>query len=259
MDTNPRFSQQQIYGPVTSRRLGQSLGINLMPAQVKICSFNCVYCECGLNDNRVGKTPKQDDIRLALKKTLESLKAENKTIDTITFSGNGEPTLHPDFESIIYATIALRNNYFPEAKIAVLSNATLINKPDVIRALKKVDLNIQKLDSAVEHTMRTIDQPTRASFTVKWVIKQLQAFEGNVIIQTLFVKGVHEGVAFDNTTEAEISAWISALKEIKPKQVMIYTLDRPTPITTIEKIATETLQAIAERVRKNGLEIVIAE
>jgi len=257
METNPRFSRQIIYGPVKSRRLGESLGINLMPANVKICSFDCVYCECGLNDNRIGQMPKQDDIRLELKKALETLKTENKSLDAISFSGNGEPTLHPDFESIIDSTLALRNKYFPQAKVSVLSNASVIDKPDIIRALKKVDNNILKLDSAIEATMRAIDQPNRASFTVKWLLKHLMKFEGNLIIQTIFIRGNYNGKHFDNTTEEEISAWIEALREIKPKQVMIYAIDRPAPVADLEKVSLEELNTIAARVKKAGFEVMV--
>jgi wyosine [tRNA(Phe)-imidazoG37] synthetase (radical SAM superfamily) len=259
MEVNsPRFSRQNIYGPVQSRRLGNSLGINLMPTHMKVCSFDCVYCECGFNDNRVAQMPKQDEIRLELKKALEELKEDNVALDVITFSGNGEPTLHPDFESIIDFTLALRNQYFPQAKVAVLSNATVIDKNDIFRALKKVDNNILKLDSAIEATMRIIDQPTRESFTVKWLLKQLERFEGNVIIQTLFTRGKYNEKVFDNTTDEEISAWLLALARIKPKQVMIYTLDRPAPIDSIERISLEELNAIAEKVKKAGFEVVVA-
>lgn len=258
MELNPRYSRQNVYGPVKSRRLGDSLGINLMPTSMKICSFDCVYCECGLNDNRIAQMPKQDTIRLELKKALETLKAENEPLDVITFSGNGEPTLHPDFESIVDFTLALRNQYFPQAKVSVLSNATVIDKNDIFRALKKVDYNILKLDSAIEATMRAIDQPTRASFTVKWLLKQLAKFEGNVIIQTMFVRGDYKEQHFDNTTKEEISAWIKALRVINPKLVMIYTIDRPAPIENIEKISLAELNAIADKVKDAGFEVIVA-
>lgn len=257
METNPRSSRQIIYGPVKSRRLGNSLGINLMPGNAKICSFDCVYCECGLNDNRIGQMPKHEDVKQALKKALALLKIENKPLDAITFSGNGEPTLHPDFESIIDDALSLRNQYFPKAKVTVLSNATVIDKPDVFRALNKVDNNILKLDSAIEDTMRAIDQPSRASFTVKWLLKHLNAFNGNLIIQTIFISGEYNGYQFDNTTEEEIAAWIEALREIKPKAVMIYALDRPAPVEKLNKIPLSKLKEIAERVTAEGFEVIV--
>ena len=258
METNPRFARQIIYGPVKSRRLGNSLGINLMPGSAKVCSFDCIYCECGLNDNKIGQMPKQDDIKLALKKALEVLKEEKKPLDSITFSGNGEPTLHPDFEAIINSAIALRNQNFPQAKISVLSNSTLIDKPDIFRALSKVDNNILKLDSAIEDTMRIIDQPNRASFTVKWMLKHLKEFEGNLIIQTIFISGEYKGKHFDNTTEEEITALISAYKEIKPKSIMIYALDRPAPVEKLDKIPLSKLKEIAERLEAEGFEVIVS-
>lgn len=260
MDSNSRSSLQQIYGPIQSRRLGESLGINLMPATVKICSFDCVYCECGLNDYRIGQMPKQEDIRSELKKKLETLLLENKNIDGITFSGNGEPTMHPDFESIVNAVCELRNTYFPQAKVNVLTNASAIDKLDVYRALCKVDNAILKFDSAIESTMRIIDRPTRTSLSVKWLLKHLEEkYQEKIIIQTMFVRGKYNELLFDNTTDEEITAWIAALKKIKPKQVMIYSLDRKAPIEDIESISANELQTIAAKVKAAGFDVMVAE
>lgn len=258
METNSRFNRQIIYGPVNSRRLGNSLGVNLLPGNAKVCSFNCIYCECGLNDNRIGQLPKQEDIKVALKKALSLLKEEKKTIDSITFSGNGEPTLHPDFEAIIDSTLAIRDQFFPQAKISVLSNSTVIDKPDIVRALCKVDNNILKLDSALDDTIRIIDQPKRLPFTTKWLLKHFKEFDGNLTIQTIFISGEHNGEYFDNTTDEEVAALIRAYKEIRPKAVMIYALDRPAPVSKLKKIDAAKLNEIADKIKAEGFEVVVS-
>lgn len=246
-----------IFGPVKSRRLGISLGVNLLPVDAKICSFECIYCECGNVSKKNIRIPTREEVCNEMEKTLSEMREKEEKLDVITFAGNGEPTLHKDFEAIIDDTIALRNKYFPETKISVLSNSTEITKDSVFRALNKIDNNILKLDSAIQSTVETLDQPN-SNFTVEKLIENLKRFNGNLIIQTLFVRGEHNGKQIDNTSPNEIEAWLKALQEIKPKQVMIYSLARPTPAQNIHKVPLEELNTIAEKARNLGFEVSVS-
>jgi wyosine [tRNA(Phe)-imidazoG37] synthetase (radical SAM superfamily) len=249
-----------IFGPVKSRRLGVSLGINLLPTNVKVCSFDCIYCECGRNPVKYEEKavlPSRIEVQQKLKEKLEEMFAENLLPDVITFAGNGEPTLHPDFAGIIDDTIELRDQLSPNARIAVLSNATMIQKKAVFQALLKVEDNIQKLDSAFEETIKLLDCPNK-NFSLQKTVEQLAKFQGKVIIQTLFVRGSYKGQTVDNTTEKEISAWIELLEKIKPSQVMIYTIARDTPIDTLEKVSAEDLNAIATQVKNAGFLVQVS-
>jgi len=251
---------QIIFGPVKSRRLGISLGVNLLPTDSKVCSFDCIYCECGWTPRKREKKavlPTRLQVRQQMEEKLTEMALSNELPDVITFAGNGEPTLHPEFEGIIDDTIELRNLLSPGAKIAVLSNATMLHKASVIRALLKVEDNIQKLDSAFEETIRRIDCPT-SNFKLKDVIENLKSFNGKVIIQTLFLHGTFKGEIIDNTSEEELSGWLKLIAEIKPSQVMIYTIDRDTPATGLEKVTLEELQQIADRVTKMGFEVQVS-
>jgi len=249
-----------IFGPVKSRRLGVSLGVNLLPTDVKVCSFDCIYCECGRNPKKYEKKavlPSRLEVRQKLDEKLEEMNSEKLLPDVITFAGNGEPTLHPDFAGIIDDTIELRNLLAPNARIAVLSNATMIHKKTVFQALLKIEDNIQKLDSAFEETVKLLDCPNK-NFSLQKTIGQLTTFNGKVIIQTLFVRGSYKGETVDNTTEKEISAWIELLKIIKPSQVMIYTIARDTPIDTLQKITLHQLNSIAEQVKSAGFDVQVS-
>ena len=251
---------QLIFGPINSRRLGLSLGVNLLPTDAKICSFDCVYCECGFNTTmQESPIPSRKDVYNALETKLQEMLAANETPDVITFAGNGEPTLHAEFEAIIDDTIELRNKYCPTAKVSVLSNSTRVHKPHIFSALKKVDNNILKFDTAVDRTLQLMDRPTGKHINVAWFIEHLKKFEGQLIIQTMFLRGEYKGEKFDNTTDAEVTAWLKALQEIRPQQVMIYTIDRETPVQQLQKISQEELKMIAERVRKMGFEVSVAE
>lgn len=248
-----------IFGPVKSRRLGVSLGVNLLPTIGKVCTFDCIYCECGYNAERKGgKLPRKEEVIEALSERLKGMSEREEALDVITFAGNGEPTVHPDFAEIIDATIALRNRYFPSAKVSVLSNSTQIFKPTVFEALKRVDNNILKLDSAFQETVALIDVPNQPGFNVDNVIENLRAFEGNVIIQTMFLRGNHNEKVVDNTTDREVEAWLEALTRIAPKSVMVYSLDRPTPEQQLEKVSKEELEKIADRARALGFEVSVA-
>lgn len=249
-----------IYGPVHSRRLGVSLGVNLLPLNGKLCSFNCIYCECGWNeDNRVDKAKfnSREDVRDTLDATLREMVVNGELPDVITFAGNGEPTLHPDFEDIISDTIALRDKFAPTAKISVLSNATQLHRESVCRALQRVDNNILKLDSAIEATAKAIDLPC-GTYSIERVIEQMQQFKGQMTLQTMFLRGCHNGTNIDNTTEAEVEAWLNAVKKISPRDVMVYSIDRATPCDNLEKVSREELERIAERVRILGFACSVA-
>ena len=243
-----------IFGPVHSRRLGVSLGINLLPADGKFCTFDCIYCECGFNaDFRPHqKLPTREKVRHALEARLLDMLQNGPKPDVLTFAGNGEPTAHPQFAGIMEDTLALRDKYFPEAKVSVLSNSTFIHKPEVFDALNKVDNNILKLDTIDAIYINKVDRPT-GHYDVKQVIERMKAFKGNLIVQTLFMKGMFEGESVDNTTDNYVLPWLEVVKEIAPRQVMIYTIDRETPAPDLLKATHEELDRIGELVREAGI------
>lgn len=249
-----------VFGPIQSRRLGVSLGMNLLPADGKLCSFNCIYCECGLNEERRTHTrmPVRSEVKVALEQKLEAMKAEGIAPDVITFAGNGEPTMHPEFGGIIADTIITRDRLFPQTKIAVLSNSTMLHKEEVFQALNQIEDNILKLDSVLDHRIHQLNAPNSSTFTFNSLLKQLCRFNGNLIIQTMFLQGELNGENVDNTTEEEINGWLEALKQIRPKQVMIYTIDRETPVKALKKVSKEALETIANRVRQAGLSVTVS-
>lgn len=249
-----------IFGPVRSRRLGLSLGVNLLPMHAKLCSFDCIYCECGWNNERRGEMRfnTREEVRSRLEEVLKKMVGEQTPPDVITFAGNGEPTLHPDFEQIIDDTIALRDALCPSAKISVLSNATQLHREEVCRALRRIDNNILKLDSAFDHTAQRINKPRSAAYTVAKTVEQLKQFSGQMILQTMFLRGEYNGERIDNTTSEEVEAWLRLVAEIQPRQVMIYSLDRDTPCQTLEKVSKEDLQQIADQVVALGIECSVA-
>ena len=244
-----------VFGPVYSRRLGVSLGINLLPNNSKYCNFNCIYCECGWTEIKKGEKiilPNREELTTRLTNKLKDLKGTVNEPDTITFAGNGEPTIHPDFPGIIDDTIAIRDKYAPKAKISVLSNASMLHKPKVVKALKKIELNIQKLDSGIENTFNLINQ-TAKGLSFEKIVNGLLAFEGKLIIQTLFLRGEYNGNHIDNTTPEEIEAWLKIVKKVQPEYVMIYPIDRGTPAKNLQKIPEEQLNEIAAQVEKAGI------
>jgi len=251
-----------IFGPVKSRRLGVSLGINLLPTKRKICNFNCIYCECGWTgntDGEISRLPGRKDVFKALEKKLSAM-VEKKTIpDVITFAGNGEPTLHPEFPGIIDDSITLRDTYVPSAKIAVLSNATTINDPLINNALLKVDKNILKLDSAFDSTVSIHNQPGK-EMNVEELIGNLASFNGKLIIQTLFLRGTYNGRIIDNTTPEEIAGWLKAIEKIRPSEVMIYTISRDTPEGgKLDKVPGKELRNLARLVEKLGIKTQVSD
>lgn len=244
-----------IFGPIHSRRLGISLGINLLPADGKFCTFDCIYCECGYNkDHRPKmKLPTREEVSEALEHRLASMKAEGVAPDVLTFAGNGEPTAHPHFPEIIDDTLALRDKYFPNAKVSVLSNSTFIHKPAVFDALNKIDNNILKLDTVDIDYIRKVDRPT-GGYDVSSIIEGMKAFKGNLIIQTMFLKGTtDEGEDVDNTSDKYVLPWLEAVKEIAPRQVMIYTIDRETPDLSLKKASHEELDRIVGLLKEAGI------
>lgn len=250
-----------IFGPIHSRRLGVSLGINLTPDDGKICSFDCLYCEAGFNAQGPGTTgfPTRERVARLLESRLKNMKAAGEPLDVITFSGNGEPTLHPQFKGVIEDTLRIRDMYYPEAKVSVLSNSTRLENASVDEALRMVDNNILKLDSAITPTMRAIDRPTQPAFTSERAIDDIARFKGQCIVQTMFLRGEHDGVSIDNTTPREVDALIEAYRKISPKEVMIYSIDRKTPAENLEKVSREELLEIAGRITsETGIPVQVA-
>ena len=246
-----------VYGPIRSRRLGVSLGMNLMPTTAKLCTFDCVYCECGWNQPVSHPVlPTREQVREALTSRLIALSSNQ--LDVITFSGNGEPTLHPEFLGIIEDTCALRDRYCPKAKISVLSNSTQLGRADVVKALRMCDNRILKLDSAIDKTMRLIDKPVNENLTVEQVAEWLSLFEGDFTLQTCFLRGEYEGQVIDNTTPEELSAWYTMIERLRPKQVMIYVIDRATPLQTLSKVPAAEMEAIAAPLREKGIDVIVS-
>ena len=239
-----------VFGPIHSRRLGISLGINLLPADGKVCTFDCIYCECGFNgDHRPTlPLPTREEVAAKLEEKLQQMKSDGQLPDVLTFAGNGEPTCHPHFPEIIDDTIRLRNLYCPEAKVSVLSNSTMIHRQQVHDALMRVDNNILKLDTVDPDFIRQVDRPTGA-YNVSQIIEHMKAFNGHVIIQTMFLRGN----SIDNTTEEYVAPWLEAVRAIAPQQVMIYTIDRETPTHGLFKAPREQLDAIRDRVIAAGI------
>ena len=248
-----------IFGPVHSRRLGVSLGINLMPGDGKICTFDCVYCECGFNKDFRPRQPRptREEVRQALEARLQDMQQNGPAPDVLTFAGNGEPTAHPHFPEIINDTLALRNRYFPQAKVSVLSNSTFIHKPAVFDALNRIDNNILKLDTVDEEYIRALDRPA-GRYSVSEIIEGMKAFKGRCIIQTMFLKGSYQGRDLDNTSDKYVLPWLEKVREIAPRQVMIYTIDRETPDHDLAKATHGELDRIAALVREAGIEVSVS-
>jgi wyosine [tRNA(Phe)-imidazoG37] synthetase (radical SAM superfamily) len=244
-----------VFGPVKSRRFGVSLGINLLPLHGKLCSFNCIYCECGLNENYKKEKQKlfsADEIARSLRSRFVALKSGGLNPDNITFAGNGEPTLHPEFEAIIENTISLRDEFFPKAKVTVLSNATRLDRENVKKALLRIDNNVLKLDAGTNITFQAINRPTN-TITLGKVVDGLKSFGGNLTIQTMLIRGEVDGKRVDNTTEEELALWLGYIAEISPKLVMLYPIDRQTPYSTLEKVPEVEFQSLAARIEALGI------
>jgi len=248
-----------IFGPVNSRRLGVSLGINLVPVNRKVCTFNCIYCECGwTNKNHLSSDgfPSRELIAGGLEQKLVELRSAGLLPDALTYAGNGEPTLHPDFAGVIDDTIRIRDQYAPESKVVVLSNASLAHRNGIKDALSRADRNILKLDTGIRETFLRLNQPL-VSISLEDIIHNLKLFDKNLIIQTLFIRGSHKGAVIDNTSEKEIKALLTLYDEIRPAEVQVYTIARDTPVAGLEKIPVSELDTIAARVKELGIETFV--
>jgi len=245
-----------VFGPIQSRRLGNSLGINVSPTTKKICSFDCIYCECGWTLEK-NIDPKDfysvEEITEAIEKKLQECSANNTPVDSITFSGNGEPTLHLNFCQIIDNLIVLRDKYYPGTAITCLSNAAQLANKYVLSVLQKIENPVLKLDAVDESLFQLINKPT-IDISVNEIIKQLQSLNGNFIMQSLFLKGMFNNQTFNNAEEPHLSLWIEVVKKLNPKQVMLYSIDRSTPAQGLEKITAEELQKFAIMLQQFGIQ-----
>ncbi|MDD2584206.1 MAG: radical SAM protein [Bacteroidales bacterium] len=248
-----------VFGPIKSRRLGISLGVNLLPLHGKWCNFDCVYCECGFNkDGKADKKlPTVQEVKESLILKLRDHDHTIGKIDTITFSGNGEPTLHPNFSEIIKITLELRDMYAKEAKVSVLTNGSMIDKPLVAEALLSVDNAIIKIDSAFNKTVNLIDRPLY-NYSIDKLIENLKIFKGEFVLQTMFLRGELDGVAIDNSTQEEVEAWYRVVEKIEPREIMIYTIDRETPLEGLKKVSVEQMEKIAHPLREKGYKVSIS-
>ena len=248
-----------VFGPIHSRRLGSSLGVNLLPKHGKICTFDCIYCECGWNADGRGDTslPSLDEVYDALESGIRECHDSGVPVDTITFSGNGEPTLHPDFPAIIDRTVELRAKYFPKAVISVLTNATQIVRLGVREALSKADNPILKLDGATDAFARLIDQPQDPHYSVRRIEREMAWFKGDFILQTMFLRGEKDGRKFDSTDRRHSDAWVRMALRLRPREVMMYTLDRVPPLKTLQKVSVEEMQEIARPLVDAGILVQI--
>ncbi len=246
--------EELVFGPIHSRRLGSSLGINLLPTKGKLCNFDCVYCECGWNKDGRGdrRLPTAAELRLTLEEKLKECRDAGTPIDSITFSGDGEPTLNPDFPEIIDITISLRDKYFPQAKVSVLSNATRIFREDVFEALRKVDNPILKIDAPTDVLAARINQP-QGEYHVEDVVADLMRFEGNFVLQTMFLRSP----SFDSSSPEVLDGWMNIVRKLKPREVMVYTLDREAPAERLEKFSVEEMRTLVKPLIDEGFTVQI--
>ncbi len=246
-----------VYGPVNSRRFGISLGINVLPENRKVCSFNCLYCEVGWNNVMVNGSMESFNSRKNIYQSLESrlldLHDRHLQPDSITFSGNGEPTMHPEFTEIVQDVKQLRNRFVPGTKVTVLSNSTTLHNPRVFKTLLEIENNVMKLDAGSEKLFRLINQPP-ANIHLDEIVENLKRFNGKLFIQSMFLRGDHLGENVDNTTESEVQKWLKHISDIQPKKVMLYSIDRATPSHTIQKVPYDVMLEIAGRVKDLGID-----
>lgn len=246
--------EETVFGPIKSRRLGSSLGINLLPVNGKLCNFDCIYCECGWNrdgkDDR--KLPTATDVRNALETKLQYLLSNGTPIDSITFSGDGEPTLNPDFEKIIDDTLELRDKYYPKAVVSVLSNATRVHLPEVFRALCKVDNPIMKIDAPTDNLVALINKPA-PGYSLERVVDTLKRFNGDFVLQTMFLRSE----VFDSSSEEVLKGWMAIVRKLRPREIMVYTIDRPTPESGLQKFTAGEMKALVQPLLDEGFNIQI--
>ena len=246
--------EETVFGPIHSRRLGNSLGVNLLPRNGKVCNFDCIYCECGWNKDGVGgeALPTAAQVRSALEDKLAALLLDGTAIDSITFSGDGEPTLNPEFPRIIDDTLALRDTYCPGAKVSVLSNATRVHIPEVFDALSKVDNPIMKIDAPTNELVRLINNPA-PGYDVTSVVEALKLFKGDFCLQTMFLRSP----AFRSDAPEVLDGWKAIVRELRPRQIMVYTIDRPTPQSGLDKFTPQQMRDAVSDLIKDGFNIQI--
>ena len=243
-----------VFGPIFSRRLGASLGVNVLPVKGKLCNFDCVYCECGWNRDGLSdrRFPRLAEVEQALQHKMEILKAEGAAVDSITFSGNGEPTLNPDFAAIVESTLRLRDMFFPNAKVSVLSNATMLGRPEVFEALRKIDNPILKIDASSDALIRLMNRPS-GSYALADIVKHLKAFEGDFILQTMFLRSPE----FDTVADGALETWMNIVRDVKPREIMVYTIDRETPDKTLGKYTEDEMRSFVGPLIEEGYKIQI--
>lgn len=243
-----------VFGPIVSRRLGSSLGVNILPSKGKLCNFDCVYCECGWNKDGIGdkRFPTYAEVSEVLETRLEALSGQGVAVDSITFSGNGEPTMNPDFAQIVDKTVELRDRFYPQAKISVLSNATLIAREPVFEALRKVDNPIMKIDASDDELIARINKPV-GTYRLDEVVEGLKRFEGNFILQTMFLRSKD----FDTTSAAALERWMDIVRSLRPREIMVYTIDRETPDKSLGKYTVEEMTAMVQPLIEEGFKIQI--
>ena len=256
--------EETVFGPIRSRRLGSSLGINLLPTRGKICNFDCIYCECGWNADGRDDTvlPTAAQVLSALEDKLLALMLDGTPVDSITFSGDGEPTLNPEFPRIIDDTLKLRDAYYPSAKVSVLSNATRVHIPEVFEALRKVDNPIMKIDAPTDGLAALINRPA-PGYSVSRTVEALRRFNGDFILQTMFLKArkrTLDGPApaeywFDSGSPEVLEPWMDIVRTLRPRQVQVYSIDRPTPSQDLERYTVEQMHALVAPLLAEGFNI----
>jgi wyosine [tRNA(Phe)-imidazoG37] synthetase (radical SAM superfamily) len=246
--------EEIVFGPIHSRRLGSSLGINVLPERGKICNFDCIYCECGWNRDGRGDTriPVAADLRAALEAKLASCVAQGTGIDSITFSGDGEPTINPDFPEMVDITLELRDRYYPSAVVSVLSNATMVHRDAVFEALRKVDNPILKIDAPTTELARIINRPA-PGYRVEDIVEALKRFEGDFVLQTMFLRC--EG--FDSSSPEVLSGWMDIVRTLRPREVMVYTIDRQTPQAGLVRFTPEEMRALTAPLVEEGFRVQV--
>ncbi|MBR1514568.1 MAG: radical SAM protein [Bacteroidales bacterium] len=246
--------EEVVFGPIRSRRLGSSLGINLLPEKGKLCNFDCIYCECGWNkDGREdAKLPTAEEVRKALETKLQECQSNQIAIDSITFSGDGEPTINPEFPQIIDDTIRLRDQYYPDSKITVLSNATRAHRPEIFAALCKVDNPTMKIDAPTNALVEKINHPA-PGYDVNRVVEALKQFDGDFILQTMFLKSKD----FDSSSPEVLNGWMDIVRTLKPREIMVYTIDRPTPEEGLQKFTVDEMHQLVQPLTEEGFVIQI--
>ena len=249
-----------IIGPIHSRRLGNSLGINLLPLKRKFCTYDCIYCECGWNEETIGNKvdlPSYDDVSEQLRRRISELKAEGVSVDSFTFAGNGEPTLHPDFPKVVDLVVEMRNEHYPNAVITLLTNATQLSRPEIYEALMKLDNPVLKLDAGTMSMRNNINKPTAEKYSFDELVNNLIRFGNRGIIQTLLLRGTNNGKTISNVSDEDFGEYIKLLKKIGPKYVMLYAIDRATPEKNLEKLTVDELEFYAQQIRNEGIDVKV--